>query len=59
MLHHTRVLNLTYQFMHKNGATSFSRNVISPNRRFVETSYRRMSNGRIIILPNSKIAETI
>ena len=42
-----------------NGATSFSRNVISSNRRFAEKPCRRMSIGRIVILPNSKIAETI
>ena len=42
-----------------NGATSFSQSVISSNRRFAETSCRRMSIGRIVILPNSKIAETI
>ena len=41
------------------GATSFSRNVDSSNRRFAETSYRRISINRIVILPNSKIAETV
>ena len=39
--------------------TLFFRIVVSWNRRFAETSCHQMSIGRIVILPNSKIAETI